>query len=204
MVKLNRYIVFGMIILGISACGSDESEQTQASPKPKPMAAPFRFQRTIEVKPGLLYDVLTWGRGKDSTSAYLILRSDSTHQKFKATVAGELIGKPMDAWDMDLDTDGNPEIALQVQLADQLTDLYIYEFDQVGNSAIIRFPALSERARKGFKGKDDIYIKDGNLCRDFWYQDPEDKTAKPLKRTLEYRLRNNSLSIQELENEQKK
>lgn len=202
--KLTRYIVFGLFTLTISACGSDESDQVQKTPKPKPMAAPFRFQRTIEVKPGLIYDVLTWGRGKDSTSAYLILRSDSTHQKFKATVAGELIGKPLDAWDMDLDTDGNPEIAMQVQLANQLTDLYIYEFDQQGNSSIIRFPALSEKTRKGFKGKDDIYIKDGNLRRHFSYQDPEDQKAKPRKRTLEYRLFKNTLSIQEIETDTKK
>ncbi len=202
--KGTRFIAFGLFMIAISACGSKESENVANNPKPKPMAAPFRFQRTIEVKPGLLYDVLTWGRGKDSTSAYLLLRSDSTHQKFKATVAGELTGKPVDAWDMDLDTDGNPEIALQVQLADQLTDLYIYEFDQLGNSSVIRFPALSEKARKGFKGKDDIYIKDGNLRRDFLYQDPEDQKAKPRKRTLEYRLFKNTLSIQEIENNAKK
>lgn len=201
---MNRYIALAIVVFGISACGTEDSGVNQLVQQPKPMAAPIRFQRTIEVKPGLIYDLLTWGRGKDSTSAYLIARSDSTHQRFKATPAGELKGKPMDAWDMDLDTDGNPELVLQVQLSKDLTDLYIYEFDAAGNASIIRFPSLSDRAMKGFKGKDRIYIKEGNLRRDFLYQDPEDSKAKVQKRTLEYRLRNNSFSIQELSEVSKK
>ncbi len=201
---MNKYALLGIIGLIFSACGGEESSENQHTPKARPLAPPFRFQRKIEVKPGLTYDLLTWGRGKDSTSAYLILRSDSTDQQFKAVPAGELSGKPLDAWDMDLDTDGNPELVLQVRLSKELTDLYIHEFDRNGNSAIIRFPSLSDRAMKGFKGKDKIYIKDGNLMRDFLYQTPEDPKAKPVIRTLEYRLRNNSFSINELEKEQQK
>ncbi len=201
---MNKYALLGIIGLIFSACGGEESSESQQTPKARPLAAPFRFHRKIEVKPGLTYDLLTWGRGKDSTSAYLILRSDSTDQQFKAVPVGELSGKPLDAWDMDLDTDGNPELVLQVRLSKELTDLYIHEFDRNGNSAIIRFPSLSDRAMKGFKGKDKIYIKDGNLRRDFLYQDPEDPKAKPVIRTLEYRLRNNAFSINELEKELQK
>ena len=201
---MNKYVLLGIIGLILSACGGEESTENQQTPKPRPLAAPFRFQRKIEVKPGLTYDLLTWGRGKDSTSAYLILRSDSSNQQFKASPAGELSGKPLDAWDMDLDTDGNPELVLQVRLSKDLTDLYIHEFDRNGNAVIIRFPSLSDRAMKGFRGKDRIYIKDGNLRRDFLYQDPEDPKAKPVIRTLEYRLRNNAFTINELQPEQKK
>lgn len=186
-----------IVVLLLNACGSDQVE-TPAQTKPRPLSAPFRFQRSVEVKPGLIYDVMTWGRGKDSTSAYLILRSDSTHQAFKATTAGELIGKPIDAWDMDMDTDGNPEIVLQVALSNQLTDLYIYEFDRSGNATVLRFPSLSDKAMKGFKGQDKIYMRDGKLRRDFLYQDPEDQQDKPHKRTLEYKMNGNGFLIQEI------
>jgi hypothetical protein len=47
----------------IAACGGD-SESLNSAPKKAVLAAPFRFQRSLEVKPGLIFDVLTWGRGK--------------------------------------------------------------------------------------------------------------------------------------------
>lgn len=190
------FISFAAVFL-LNACGGDQSEKP-AKPIARPLAAPFRFQRSLEIKPGLIYDVMTWGRGKDSTSAYLILRSDSTHQDFKAISAGELTGKPTDAWDMDMDTDGNPEIILQVALSDQINDLYIHEFDRSGNSAVIRFPSLSEKAKKGFKGQDRIYVRDGKIRRDFLYLDPEDKQAKPQKRSLEYEMGGGRLVVHEL------
>ena len=184
-------------LLLLNACTGDQSEMP-VKPQPRPLAKPFRFQRTLEIKPGLIYDVFTWGRGKDSTSAYLILRSDSTHQQFKAITAGELSGKPSDAWDMDMDTDGNPEIVLQVALSAQINDLYIYEFDRSGNAAVIRFPSLSEKAKKGFKGQDKIYVREGQIRRDFLYQDPDDKQAKPLKRALIYKMNGSSFIVQEI------
>ena len=184
----------------IAACGSD-SETLNSAPKKAVLAAPFRFQRSLEVKPGLIFDVLTWGRGKDSTSALLILRSDSTHQKFEALNA-DLVGKPLDVWDMDLDTDGNPELAVQVLLSTGVNDLYIYEFDASGTGSVIRFPAFSDKAKAGFKGKDSIYIKEGELRRDFLYQEPA-STEKTIKRTLAYRLRNNSFQLSEITEKKK-
>lgn len=186
---------FALLSISLLACGGDD-EPIQTKPLKAALNAPFRFQRTIEVKPGLLYDVLTWGRGKDSTSALLILRSDSTHQQFKA-LSDDLVGKPLDAWYMDLDTDGNPEVAIQVSLGSGMSDLYLYEFDRLGNSSSIRFPSLSDKAKSGFKGKDSIYIKEGELRRDFMYQEPDTK-EKAKKRTLAYRLVNNGLQITEL------
>lgn len=189
-------ISFAAILL-LNACSGDQTE-TPVKPKPRPLAAPFRFQRSLEIKPGLIYDVLTWGRGKDSTSAYLILRSDSTNQEFKAITAGELSGKPSDAWDMDMDTDGNPEVVLQVVLSGQINDLYIHEFDRSGNPSVIRFPSLSEKAKKGFKGQDKIYVREGQIRRDFLYQDPDDKQAKQLKRTLVYKMNGSSFIVKEI------
>ena len=193
-----NHFSISLLFLGIvliAACGGD-SEMLNSVPKKAALEAPFRFQRSLEVKPGLIFDVLTWGRGKDSTSALLILRSDSTHQKFEALNA-DLVGKPLDVWDMDLDTDGNPELAVQVLLSTGLNDLYIYEFDASGTGSVIRFPAFSDKAKAGFKGKDSIYIKEGELRRDFLYQEPA-STEKTIKRTLAYRLRNNSFQLSEI------
>ena len=193
-----------LLLLGtvlIFACGNN-SDEVSTTPKKAALGAPFRFQRSLEIKPGLIFDVLSWGRGKDSTSALLILRSDSTHQKFKALNA-DLVGKPLDVWDMDLDTDGNPELAVQVLLSTGLNDLYIYEFDASGTGNSIRFPAFGDKAKAGYKGKDSIYVKVGELRRDFLYQEPA-STAKPIKRTFAYRLRNNSFQLTELTEEPKK
>jgi len=191
-----------LLLLGtvlIAACGGEEP--LNLAPKKAVLASPFRFQRSLEVKPGLIFDVLTWGRGKDSTSALLILRSDSTHQNFEA-LNTDLVGKPLDVWDMDLDTDGNPELAVQVLLSTGLNDLYIYEFDSSGTGSAIRFPAFSDKAKAGFKGKDSIYIKEGELRRDFLYQEPA-STEKTIKRTLAYRLRNNSFQLSEITEKKK-
>ena len=198
-----NHFSISLLFLGIvliAACGGD-SETLSSAPKKVALAAPFRFQRSLEVKPGLIFDVLTWGRGKDSTSALLILRSDSTHQKFEALNA-DLVGKPLDVWDMDLDTDGNPELAVQVLLSTGLNDLYIYEFDASGTGNAIRFPAFSDKAQAGFKGKDSIYIKEGELRRDFLYQEPV-STEKTIKRTMAYRLRNNSFQLSEITEKKK-
>lgn len=194
-------LIVGTLVLG--SCGVDDTPKVPLQNEAKPgLIAPFRFHRKLVEKPGLTFDVITWGRGKDSTSALSILRSDSTQQKFTAT-NGEITGKPLDAWDMDLDTDGNPEIVLEVQLPNKVIDLYIYEFDRSGNSQSIRFPSLSEKAMNGFKGKDHIYLKDGKLRRDFLYQHP-DTQEKTVKRTFEYTLRNNSLAVNEIEEESEK
>jgi hypothetical protein len=198
-----NHFSISLLFLGIvliAACGGD-SETLSSAPKKVALAAPFRFQRSLEVKPGLIFDVLTWGRGKDSTSALLILRSDSTHQKFEALNA-DLVGKPLDVWDMDLDTDGNPELAVQVLLSTGVNDLYIYEFDASGTGNAIRFPAFSDKAQAGFKGKDSIYIKEGELRRDFLYQEPV-STEKTIKRTMAYRLRNNSFQLSEITEKKK-
>ena len=198
-----NHFSISLLLLGtvlIAACGGEKP--LNSTPKKAVLAAPFRFHRSLEVKPGLIFDVLTWGRGKDSTSALLILRSDSTHQKFEALNA-DLEGKPLDVWDMDLDTDGNPELAVQVLLSTGVNDLYIYEFDASGAGSAIRFPAFSDKAKAGFKGKDSIYIKEGELRRDFLYQEPA-STEKTIKRTLAYRLRNNSFQLTELKEGSKK
>ena len=197
-----NHFSISLLLLGtvlIAACGGEEP--LNLAPKKAALAAPFRFQRSLEVKPGLIFDVLTWGRGKDSTSALLILRSDSTHQNFEA-LNTDLVGKPLDVWDMDLDTDGNPELAVQVLLSTGLNDLYIYEFDSSGTGNAIRFPAFSDKAKAGFKGKDSIYIKEGELRRDFLYQEPA-STEKTIKRTLAYRLRNNGFQLSEITEKKK-
>lgn len=191
---LQNAILILISVLILQACSGDEPADQIPDAEPT-LTAPFHFQRLLEIKPGLYYDLLSWGRGIDSATALLILRSDSTHRKFRSS-DDQIEGKPLDAWDMDLDTDGNPEIVLEVLLNNNTRDLYIYEFDGSGNSQKIRFPVLSDQTLKGFKGKDSIYIKDGKLRRDFMYL--PDAETKPYKRSLEYTLRSNSLIVNEI------
>lgn len=168
----------------------------------KTVQLPFRFHKEIEVKPGLTFDVLSWGRGSETSGAYLILRSDSTHLQYRSTT-GELDGKLLDAWNMDMDSDGNPEIFLQAEGVGEGSHLnmYVYEFNDAGSGQKITFPSLSGSSKKGYKGEDSLYVKDGKLMREFPVYDESDTTnlKSSEKRILEYNLRNNSLSVKEIE-----
>ncbi len=165
---------------------------------------PFRFHKAIEVKPGLTLDVLSWGRGTDSIGGYLILRSDSTHYSYRS-VTGELKGKIVDSWGMDLDTDGNPELFIQAVSAENKGDLnmYVYEYNESGTGQQIRFPELSSSTKEGYLGADSLYIKDGKLMREFQFSAKDDTAKTPAKiiRKLEYSLRNNSFQVKEIKEE---
>jgi hypothetical protein len=194
--------------LWFTACNSGDEKQatvTPAAPEKKIME-PFRFHRAIEVKPGLTFDVLSWGRGSDATGAYVILRSDSTHLKYRSTT-GELDGKIMDAWNMDMDSDGNPEIFIQAEGEGEGSHLtmYIYEFNESGSGQKLSFPGLSSSSKKGYKGQDSLFIKDGKLFRQFPVYEDKDAPNKPTggDKLLEYRLRNNSFTVQEVKEEEK-
>ena len=184
------------------SCGAEEEKQVMpVKQEAKKIPEPFRFHKAIEVKPGLTLDIVSWGRGSDSIGGYLILRSDSTRLSYRS-VSGELKGKVADAWNMDLDTDGNPELYIQSvgQGKDSYLNMYIYEFGDGGSSQQIRFPDLNSSLKEGYFGKDSIYIKEGKLFREFPFFDKGDSssTVKPLIRKLEYTLRNNGFQFKEL------
>lgn len=193
-------LCFGMCIL--MSCNQGEEQQAPLKmPEVKKIMDPFRYHKAIEVKPGLTLDVVSWGRGSDSVGGYLILRSDSTHLEYRS-VSGELDGRITDVWDMDLDSDGNPELYIQAKGKGEgsYMNLYVYEFNSSGSSQKIPFPELSSSLKKGYKGNDSVYVKEGKLMREFPLVSSEDTTAKSTAeiRKLEYSLRNNSLHVREL------
>ncbi|WP_256012507.1 hypothetical protein [Desertivirga xinjiangensis] len=187
------------------SCVSEELPKQANTPAVKPgLPQPFRFHKAVEVTPGLTFDILSWGRGSEHIGAYIILRSDSTAAEYRSTT-GELEGEITDVWNMDMDADGNPEIFIQAKGQDEDTylNMYIYEFRENGSSQQIRFPDLTSSTKKTYRGKDSVFIKEGDLYREFPTYDSADTAAvKPTgKKTLKYLLRGNSFSVQEIKEE---
>ncbi|WP_129714689.1 hypothetical protein [Pedobacter sp. SYP-B3415] len=158
---------------------------------------PFKFYKSIEVKPGLTIEVLQWGKGVDSIGGYLILMSDSARNNFRS-LAAEREGIITDAWNMDLDTDGNPEIYIQLLSKKNVSDLTVYEFSG-NNFNKITFPGLP--SKKGYAGDDRFTIKNGDLYRSYPVQaDPADTTLKTgTTREFLYVLRGNRFSVGEVD-----
>lgn len=197
-VQILALTLFSLIIL--SSCSS-ETEKKQAKPEVRVvLPEPFRVHKVVEVRPGLTFDVLSWGRGSQLSSAFLILRSDSSAIKYRS-VSGELEGKIRDAWNMDMDSDGNPEIFIQASSGDGGNDLlmYVYEFDDNGSSRELRFPDLTSATRKQYRGKDSVYVKEGSLFREFpLFESSDTSGVKAVgKKKVEYLLRGNSFSVKE-------
>jgi len=145
---------------------------------------------------------LSWGRGAKHIGQYLILRSDSSNVKY-STISEELEGDIIDVWNMDLDSDGNPELFIQAKGEDKDSyfKLYVHEFSAGGSSQVLTFPELTSSTRKKYHGKDSVYVKNGNLFREFPLFDESDTAGiKPLeKKVLEYTLRGNRFEIHELD-----
>ena len=190
-------------LLFLSACNQDNKDKVEApESQTKKLFEPFRFHKAIEVKPGLTLDVVSWGRGSESVGAYLILRSDSSHLKYKS-ISGELDGQIVDVWNMDMDADGNPEFFIQSKGEGEgsYLNMYVYEFNSSGSAQEIPFPNLSGKTKNGYKGGDSLYIKEDDLMREFPVinEDDTSKTKAPLeKKVLKYRLRGNSFSVEEV------
>ena len=188
------------------SCGDEEKETVAVKQEVKKIQEPFRFHKAIEVKPGLTLDIVSWGRGSDLLGGYLILRSDSTRLSYRS-VSGELKGKVVDAWNMDLDTDGSPELYIQATVSgnDSKLNMYVHEFGDNGSNQQIRFPDLNSSLKEGYRGGDSLYVNDGKLYREFPFFSTKDSTsaAKPKTRKLEYSLKNNSLQFKEIKEEAK-
>jgi len=161
---------------------------------------PFRYHKLIEVSPGQDYDILSWGRGSTKTGAFMILHSDSAAAKY-TTTTGDLDGAIVDVYNSDMDLDGNPEILIQAKGKDTInyTHIYAFEFSN-GKAQKLDFPKLTKSQKKGYRGDDNFYIKDGALIREFPIYDAHDASAKPTgaKRELQYGLRNNEFTVKQL------
>jgi len=161
---------------------------------------PFRYHKLIEVSPGQDYDILSWGRGSTKTGAFMILHSDSMAAKY-TTTSGDLNGSIIDVYNSDMDLDGNPEILIQVKGKDTVNYTTIYAFEFGGEKARkLDFPKLTKSQKKGYRGDDNFYIKDGALIREFPIYDGNSAEARPTgaKRQLQYGLRNNEFTVKQL------
>ena len=191
-----------------NACNSDDqAEVKEQKPVTVKLPEPFRFHKAVEVKPGLTLDVVSWGRGSQSVGGYLILRSDSTHLSYRS-ISGELDGNVVDVWNMDMDSDGNPELFIQAQGEGEGSHLnmYVYEFADGGSAQRIIFPNLGSSSKRGYLGGDSLYIKDDKLIREFPVVDTDEKTGTKTadnKKVLEYGIRNNSFTVEEVKAEAK-
>jgi len=159
---------------------------------------PFPFYKNIEVKPGLNFEILSWGKGVDSIGGYQILMSDSVKKSYKSA-AVDRKGVITDAWNMDLDNDGNPELYIQLLSKKNVSDLNVFEFSG-GDFNKISFPSLTSNQKKNYSGNDKFFIKNGDLFRSFPVKDDTDSTRNVIK-TYQYSLRGNSFSTSEVKQE---
>lgn len=204
-IKISVLSLFCAALLN-SCTSADKPAITSQPVSPEKLPAPFRYHKAVEVKPGLTLDVVSWGRGSESTGAYLILRSDSTHLKYRS-ISGELDGKIVDVWNMDMDSDGNPELYIQAKGEGEGSHLnmYVYEFSENGSSNQLTFPKLGSSSKKGYKGNDSLYIKDDKLIREFPVVESDDKTGSQAaagRKILQYGLRNNNFTVNEIKPEE--
>src|SRR6201994_2339647 len=199
----NRFYFFvSTICLVLAGCAQQAPKPViapVAAPKPVVMD-PFRFHKMIEVSPGEDYDILSWGRGSKDVGSFEILHSDSADMKY-TTTTGDLDGAIVDVYNSDMDLDGNPEILIQAKAKDTTNYATIYAFEFNNNKANkLDFPKLTSSQRKGYRGNDNFYIKEGKFMREFPIYDSSDKDAKPTgaKRVLEYGLRSNNFTVKQL------
>lgn len=184
-----------------AGCSNDKQPAPPAALPAKPaVMAPFRYHEMIEVSPGQDYDILSWGRGAKTGGAFEILHSDSAAAKY-TTTTGDLDGEIVDAYNSDMDMDGNPEILIRAKGKDTINYTNIYAFEFNNNAAHkLDFPKLTRSQRAGYRGDDNFYIKDGKLFREFPIYDGNSKTAKATgqKRQFEYGLRGNEFTVKQL------
>ncbi|WP_231492037.1 PliI family lysozyme inhibitor of I-type lysozyme [Pedobacter sp. Leaf170] len=191
--KQHLLLLAGMLFC--FAC-TTEPEKTKEVAVETPVVRknPFPFYTDIEVKPGLNFEVFSWGKGKDSIGGYQILMSDSLKKDYRS-LSVERNGIVNDAWNMDLDNDGNPEIYVQILKNKTALDLNVFEYAG-GSFNKINFPSLTSNQKKGYKGNDKIFVKGGELYRSFPVEDAQD-TTKTITKTYQYKLRGNSFSTVE-------
>lgn len=185
----------------LAGCGEKKAPEIPVLAAKKPeIMAPFRYHEMIEVSPGQDFDVLSWGRGSKTKGAFEILHSDSAAAKY-TTTTGDLDGDIVNAYNSDMDLDGNPEILIQVKENDTVnyTGIYAFEFDNSVAHKLL-FPKLTRSQREGYRGQDNFYIKDGKLIREFPIYNGNTKAATLTgqKRQFEYGLRDNIFTVKQI------
>ena len=201
LLRVNYGILAGLSLL-LFACTQEQPKKSTSEAKPAAptIMSPFRYHKMVEVAPGQDFDVMSWGRGNGNQSSLLILHSD-TASKTYTTTTGDLEGAITDVFNSDMDIDGNPELLIEAKSKDTVdyTAIYAYEFKE-GKANKLDFPKLTSGQKKGYRGNDNFYMKEGKLIRQFPIYDGNTSTAKPTgqKRVLQYNLRSNSLTVKDL------
>jgi len=203
--KINNAIKHTILAIGsiffIAACGNrDQPAATAKTEKTTKNANPFPFYKGIEIKPGYHFEIVSWGKGIDTLGGYLILMSDSIKNSYRS-ISVERKGVITDAWNMDLDNDGNPELYIQYVVRKNVADLNVYEY--AGNSFDkISFPGLNSNLKKGYQGNDKFFVKNGDLYRSVPVVDTDSGKTTTIIKTLKYRLSGNSFSTSEVKPEE--
>lgn len=184
---------FALASLFITACTNNDKPSSVAKTAVAPKSVnPFSFYKSIEIKPGYHFEVVSWGKGVDTLGGYLLLMSDSIKNNYKS-ISIERKGIITDAWNMDLDNDGNPELYIQYVARKNVNDLNVYEF--AGNSFDkISFPGLNSDLKKGYQGNDKFFIKNGDLLRSVPVVTTDSGKTTTVIKTIRYLLRGNSFS----------
>lgn len=189
--------IFASIL--VASCSNGDKEPLSASSQvPAPVVkGQFPFYKDIQIRPGLNFEVVSWGKGVDSVGGYLILLSDSLKNNYKS-LSNEREGIITDAWNMDLDNDGNPEVYVELQSKQNVADLEVYEYSG-GSFNKITFPGLSSNMKKIYAGNDKYTIKEGELYRTFPIVNPRDTSEKAGDiKQIKYRLSGNTFSPSEV------
>jgi len=191
--------VFACSLALVSSCKQPAPQQAPVevvTPTKVVLPQPFRYHKLIESSPGKYFDVYTWGRGKDSSGAYLILHSDSTGAHYSTTY-GDLEGSVIDVYNTDMNMDGNPEILIESKAKDTTShiNIYAYEF-RGGKGQKIDFPKLSTNTKKIYRGGDVFSIKEGNLVRRFPVYDGTKPTGKT--KILQYGISDNTFTVKDI------
>lgn len=195
-----KTVIFGVGILIFAACGSEDATKVVKVEDIKAKSVnPFSFYKSIEIKPGFHFEIVSWGKGVDTVGGYLLLMSDSIKNNYKS-IAIERKGIITDAWNMDLDNDGNPELYIQYVVRKNVNDINVYEFSN-NSFDKISFPGLNSDLKKGYQGNDKFFVKNGDLFRSVPIVLTDSGKTSTLVKTLAYRLSGNSFSTKEVKPE---
>ncbi|MBK0383025.1 hypothetical protein I5M32_08640 [Pedobacter sp. SD-b] len=201
---LNSFLCSSLVLILFSSCGNKQQEKLKVIPKKEMvLPAPFKHHEKIEVGPELIFDIYSWGRGADSTSSLLVLRSDSIKNDFSVASTNNIDGKLKEVFNTDMDDDGNPEVLIYYTANDQYQSAKVICYEFKGKEANeIDFPSLSTKTKKQYRGKDKFYVKEGKLYREFNLFDPDDKESKKIieKKTIRYFLKGNRFDLNEIKN----
>lgn len=196
---MQPFLFAGVLLLSACSDGGSEKSATVKTDDAglKKQAGQFPFYKNIEIRPGINFEVVSWGKGVDSVGGYLVLMSDTLRNNYRS-LSNEREGVVTDAWNMDLDNDGDPEIYIELLSKKSVSDLNVYEYSG-GSFNKITFPGISSSLKKNYGGNDKYLIKNGDLFRSFPLVNPKDSTQKAGEiKTVQYKLSGNSFSTSEV------